>query len=60
VARRRLSPEAIQQSLNIECPHCHAILGPADRQRVDDNDRVRCVWCGQDFVPNGARETDSN
>jgi len=50
--KRSLSVEAIQQSLNIECPHCHAILDPADLQRIDGK-RVRCAWCGGEFVPKG-------
>jgi len=50
-----ISPETIRASLNIECPHCHAILGPADRQSIDGK-RVGCAWCGGEFVPKGAEK----
>jgi hypothetical protein len=47
--RRSLSLEAIRESLNTQCPHCNAILGPADRQRID-GERLRCRKCQKDFV----------
>jgi len=47
---RSLSLEAIRASLNIDCPHCHATLGPADWQMID-RERKRCLKCGQEFVP---------
>jgi len=55
MARRRLSFEAIRESLNIECPDCHAMLDPADRERIDGK-RVRCARCGGEFVPKGAEK----
>jgi hypothetical protein len=33
--RRKLDLEAIRASLNIECPHCHATLRPAEYMRLD-------------------------
>ena len=35
---------------NVECPHCHAVLTPAEHIRVD-SERVRCGTCGKDFIP---------
>jgi len=49
---RPLSLEAIRQALNTECPHCHAILGPAEWQRID-GERLRCLKCQKEFVPKG-------
>jgi DNA-directed RNA polymerase subunit RPC12/RpoP len=47
--RRKLDLEAIRASLNIECPHCHETLRPAERMRLD-SERLRCLKCKQDFV----------
>jgi len=52
MARRSLSLEAIQQSLNTECPHCHAVLSPADWHRIDGT-LLRYEKCGKEFVPKG-------
>ena len=49
--RRKLDLEAIRASLNIECPHCHAMLRPSERMRLD-SDRLRCLKCKQDFMEN--------
>jgi DNA-directed RNA polymerase subunit RPC12/RpoP len=48
--RRKLDPEAIRAALNIECPHCHASLAPAEFMRLDF-ERLRCLKCKQDFIP---------
>jgi predicted Zn finger-like uncharacterized protein len=42
--------EAMRASMNIECPHCHAVLTPAEHIPVD-SERVRCAKCGKDFIP---------
>jgi len=42
--RRFLSLEAIEASLNTECPHCHAVLGLADRQRIDGEHCTCAAW----------------
>lgn len=37
--------EAIRASLNIDCPHCNAVLGPADYMRLDgEGTRLRDVY----------------
>ena len=57
--RRRLSPEAIRAALNIECLHCHAVLGPAEQLRID-GEHLRCPKCQKEFVPKGPEEVDSD
>jgi DNA-directed RNA polymerase subunit RPC12/RpoP len=47
--RRKFDLEAIRASLDIECPHCHATLRPAEHMRLD-SERLRCLKCKQDFV----------
>jgi hypothetical protein len=53
--RRSLSLEAIHQSLNTECPHCHHLITPAERHHRD-TEHLRCAKCQKDFVPRGAEK----
>jgi hypothetical protein len=48
--RGKINLEKIRASLTITCPHCKAILTPADWQRVD-SEQVKCNWCGGLFIP---------
>jgi DNA-directed RNA polymerase subunit RPC12/RpoP len=48
--RSKLNLEAIRSVGNVDCPHCNAILSPSEYLRLD-NERLRCVRCGKDFVP---------
>jgi DNA-directed RNA polymerase subunit RPC12/RpoP len=48
--RSELNLEAIRAAGNVTCPHCNAILSPAEYLRVDDK-QLRCGKCGKDFIP---------
>jgi DNA-directed RNA polymerase subunit RPC12/RpoP len=48
--RSKLDLEAMRASLNVDCPHCHAALSPAEYMRLD-SERLRCTKCGKDFEP---------
>ena len=48
--RSKYNLDAIRAASNLDCPHCHADLNAAEYLRVD-SERVRCVKCGADFVP---------
>jgi hypothetical protein len=37
---------------NIECPHCHVMLRPAEYMRLD-SERLCCLKCRQEFVYEG-------
>jgi hypothetical protein len=52
--RSKLSLEALRSVGNEECPHCHAILSPAEYLRLD-SERLRRVKCGKDFIPTKER-----
>ena len=45
-----LSLDAIRELLNMECPHCHNKITPAERQTVD-TEEIRCPKCRKAFVP---------
>ena len=47
--RRKLDLEFLLAASNIECPHCRAILTPADFLRLDSV-RLRCKWCEGEFL----------
>jgi hypothetical protein len=51
----KINLEKIAAALTAVCPHCQAILTPADWQRVD-GERVKCKWCSGLFVPARGRE----
>jgi uncharacterized protein (DUF983 family) len=48
--RNKYNLEAISSAGNVECPHCNAILSPAEYLRVDDK-QLRCGKCEKDFIP---------
>jgi hypothetical protein len=45
-----LSLDAIRELLNMECPHCHNKITPAERQTLD-TEEIRCPKCRKAFVP---------
>jgi ribosomal protein S27AE len=48
--RGKYNLESIRSASNIECPHCNAILSPAEYLRLD-GERLRCGKCDKDFIP---------
>jgi len=50
--KRSMSLEAVRASLNIECPHCHHSITPAERMHID-TEHIRCPKCQKEFVPKG-------
>jgi hypothetical protein len=46
----KLTLDAMRSVGNEKCPHCRAILSPAEYLRLD-SERLRCVKCGRDFIP---------
>jgi hypothetical protein len=45
-----LSLDAIRELLNMECPHCHNKITPAERQTLG-TEEIRCPKCQKAFVP---------
>jgi hypothetical protein len=57
--RRSLSLEAIHQSLNTECPHCHHSVTPAERHH-SDIEHLRCPKMSGAICAKGSWQADSN
>ena len=53
LARRKLDLEKIRASLVTVCPHCNAILGPEEQNRIDF-EHMKCPRCGETFIPGPA------
>jgi hypothetical protein len=51
--RRNYDLEALLVVSNVDCPHCRAVLGPAEYMRLDGKGTLRCLKCGKDFEYQG-------